>query len=83
MCLCRDNYLGCACRRKFGATVDQTLALAAQLRIVAPGAAVDLQEALHRVTMARYLATQTHTEARCINPFPCPARLQPSRRPSK
>ena len=57
------------------------MALASQLRTVPVGAAVDLQEALHRVTMVRYAATQTYSQARCICHFflSCPARLQPGR----
>ena len=57
------------------------MALASQLRTVPSGAAVDLQEALHRVTMVRHFATQTYFQARCICPFflSCPARLQPGR----
>jgi len=40
-------------RKKFGATVDATLALAAQLAALPPGATVETQDAMKRVTLVR------------------------------
>jgi hypothetical protein len=50
---CRPSAPGERRRKKFGATVDATLALAAQLAALPPGAAVEAQDAMKRVTLVR------------------------------
>ena len=47
-------------RKKFDATVDATLQLAAKLDTLAPGTAVEAQDAMRRVTMVRSPTLRTH-----------------------
>ena len=50
-------------RKKFDATVDTTLQLAAKLGTLAPGTAVEAQDTMRRVTMVRSPTLRKHTRS--------------------